>query len=59
MTDKQKAFMEQFELARKEVENLPEWLRESAKVATLTYPSTKATAVAGARVAQPKKKSAG
>ena len=34
-------------------------LRESAKVATLTYPSTKATPVAGARVALAKKKSAG
>ena len=58
MNDNQRAFMEQFELARKEVANLPASLRESAKVATLTYPSTKPTSV-GARVAHPKKKSAG
>lgn len=41
MKQQHKAFMGQFALARKEVQDMPEWLRESARVATLTYPSIK------------------
>lgn len=41
MKQQYKAFMGQFEAARKDVERMPSWMKESAKVATLTYPTTK------------------
>lgn len=45
MKHQYKAFMGQFEAARKDVERMPAWMKESAKVATLTYPTTKSDAV--------------
>lgn len=49
MKQQYKAFMSQFEAARKEVDGMPAWMKESAKVATLTYPSIKANAAAASQ----------
>jgi hypothetical protein len=38
-----KEFMSQFDAARKEVESLPDFLKESIRRASLTYPSAKTT----------------
>ena len=42
MTDPKKSFMEQFARARNEFQQMPQWMKDSAKVATLTYPVSKA-----------------
>jgi hypothetical protein len=41
MKQQQKSFMGQFEAARQEVAQLRTWMGESAKVATLTFPTTR------------------
>lgn len=41
MKQQYQGFMDQFDQARKDLEKMPSWMRESAKVATLTYPVTK------------------
>jgi len=41
MKQQQNSFMEQFQAARKEVAELKSWMGESAKVATLTFPTTR------------------
>jgi len=56
MKQQYRAFMGQFDAARKEVENMPAYLKESAKMATLTYPSVKAPAEPAMRQSQASKK---
>lgn len=57
MKQQHKSFMGQFQAARQEVAQLRTWMGESAKVATLTFPTTRTTAATPARkVAGQKKK---
>jgi hypothetical protein len=44
-----KEFMDQFDAARKEIESLPDFLKESIRRATLTYPSAKTVVVPSPR----------
>jgi agmatine/peptidylarginine deiminase len=48
MKQQHKSFMGQFQAARQEVAQLKTWMGESAKVATLTFP-TRTTAEGGQR----------
>ena len=48
-----KEFMDQFDAARKEIESLPDFLKESIRRATLTYPSGKTVAVPSPRRQRP------
>jgi len=57
MKQQYKAFMGQFEAARKDVERMPAWMKESAKLATLTYPSAKPEPGVATRSQPTKKKS--
>jgi hypothetical protein len=53
MKQQEKSFMGQFQAARQEVAQLRSWMGDSAKVATLTFPTprtsgeTKSTVTAG------------
>ncbi len=53
MKQQEKSFMGQFQAARQEVAELKSWMGDSAKVATLTFPTprtasqAKSTVVAG------------
>lgn len=56
MKQQYKAFMGQFQAARKEVQSVPAWMRESARVATLTYPPTRTAGEAAQPASSVKKK---
>ena len=57
MKHQHKSFMGQFEAARREVAELKSWMGESAKVATLTFPTTRSTSSPVERpTSSPKKK---
>jgi len=56
MKQQYKSFMGQFAAARKEVEGMRSWMKQSAKVATLTYPSVKPTEVLPPPAQRSKKK---
>lgn len=63
MKQQYKSFMGQFQAARQEVAQLRTWMGESAKVATLTFPTTRsasavdqASSVIGQRATVQKKK---
>ncbi|MDP1792300.1 MAG: hypothetical protein Q8L12_17160 [Methylibium sp.] len=43
MKQQHKSFMGQFQAARQEVAQLRTWMGESAKVATLTFPTSRTT----------------
>jgi hypothetical protein len=49
MKQQYKAFMGQFQAAREEVSQLRTWMGESAKVATLTFPTTSSVVTSGQR----------
>jgi hypothetical protein len=44
-----KEFMSQFDAARKEIESLPDFLKESIRRASLTYPTAKPAEAPGLR----------
>jgi hypothetical protein len=57
MKQQEKSFMGQFQAARQEVAQLRSWMGESAKVATLTFPTPRTAGEASQRtVAAGKKK---
>lgn|GEM_PF-3409597 len=56
MKHQPKSFMEQFQAARQEVVQLRNFMGESAKVATLTFPTTRTVVETNRRVVSPNKK---
>jgi hypothetical protein len=56
MKQQEKSFMGQFQAARKEVAQLRSWMGESAKVATLTFPTPRMSGETKSAVAAVKKK---
>ncbi len=56
MKQQYKSFMGQFQAARQEVAQLKSWMGESAKVATLTFPTTSATTKTSQRTPTSQKK---
>lgn len=56
MKQQHKSFMGQFQAARQEVAQLRTWMGESAKVATLTFPTTRTTGETNKRVVASNKK---
>lgn len=56
MKQQHKSFMGQFQAAKQEVAQLRTWMGESAKVATLTFPTTRTAAEVNQRVVSDKKK---
>ena len=56
MKQQHKTFMEQFQAARQEVVQLRNFMGESAKVATLTFPTARQSSELNKRTATPQKK---
>jgi hypothetical protein len=56
MKQQHKSFMGQFAAARQEVAQLRTWMGESAKVATLTFPTTRPAGEANQRAGAAGKK---
>lgn len=56
MKQQEKSFMGQFQAARQEVAQLRSWMGESAKVATLTFPTPRTSGEAKSTVSAGKKK---
>ena len=56
MKQQEKSFMGQFQAARQEVAQLRSWMGESAKVATLTFPTPRTSGQTKTAAAAVKKK---
>ena len=56
MKQQDKSFMGQFQAARQEVAQLRNFMGESAKIATLTFPTPRPTGETSQRVGSPNKK---
>lgn len=56
MKHQHKSFMGQFQAARQEVAQLRNFMGESAKVATLTFPTTRTAGETSQRLVSPSKK---